>query len=744
MAKPELTVVVLWHMHQPDYIDGKSGDSVLPWVRLHALTSYYDTLQTVREVPEARAVFNLAPILIRQLELQASGRTADLFMDLARTSPSDLSSAERMLLLQRFFAFNHRRRFAEMPRLGELWHQREALGGELSAQDGGRFQDRELRDLQVGFLLAWTGQTLRQHALVRALLTKGYDFTEAEKHQLLDLQQEFLGGIIPVYRAAAREGSIEISCTPFTHPILPLLCDGRSAREARPDLALPATNFRYPGDAWCQVRQGLDETERLIGIRPTGMWPAEGSLSEEAIRVFAVENINWLASDQEVLIESWDGDLPPGKQYQAFRLPEAGSPALFFRDRELSDRIGFVYGNWPVAEAVADFVKRLQTIRESLPPGQFVVPVILDGENPWESYIDHGIPFLRALYRDVAAADGLRWGTFREYLLRMDETLAVPLPRLKAGSWIRHDFTTWIGDRETNAGWDLLQQTREWLQPHLERAGVLVPVRLPGRDEPLDAPDPVVLSPESDTDLARAWTAMASAEGSDWFWWYGDEHHTDFAGEFDTLFRTHLSNVYRFLGEHPDPRLQISLLSGPPRERGWPPRFPLEVELDGRVSNYYEWLDAGVCEVTGGQAMHRVDVGVQRLYYGGNVAVLWLRLDPVAERQWSELAGCTVTLRRCDRPAVTVQLRFPPAPGVSGQLEPVIPPGQQATTARGVYDRIVEIAIPWVDLELAAGQQCTFIVTVSHGADPELVIPTAGTLALRVPSGPTDAEDWLV
>ncbi len=532
MAGGELAVTILWHLHQPDYVDSRAGRARLPWVRLHALFSYFDTLRVLREVTDARAVLNLSPVLLRQLE--AGPAVEDEFLTLARKPPAELSAAERALLLQRFFAFHHGRRFVDLPRLGELWQKRQRLGGRIGADDAGAFDDQELLDLQVGFQLAWSGRTLREHELVTALFRKGLGFTAQEKNDLLDLQDEFLQGVLPAYREAARSAAVEISCTPLAHPILPLLCDTESAREAVPDLSLPAVRIERPGDAWYHVRTALDETERILGVRPSGMWPAEGSVSEEAVRVFATEGVSWLGSDEEVLAASLAPDESTAAGFcQAFRWGGEWAPALFFRDRDLSDRIGFVYANWSPRKAAADLVQRLQQLAADLPAGPHLLPLILDGENPWEYYADGGIPFLRELYQGVAAAEGLRWSTFADFLAESGGE-ARPLDRLVAGSWIRRDFTTWIGHPEKNAAWERLAAVRQWLEERLAAAGAVRTLTLAGSGREVPAPDPDLVGPGCAGSVASAWQAMAAAQGSDWFWWYGDDHVTDFATEFDS------------------------------------------------------------------------------------------------------------------------------------------------------------------------------------------------------------------
>lgn len=562
MPPQRLSVAVLWHMHQPDYVDGMTGKPIMPWVRLHGLLSYYDMIRLVREEPDARAVFNVVPSLLRQLDDAAAGRTEDDFQRLSRADPADLDAADRLRLLRDFFSFNHARRFVELPRLREIWETR---GGEhrepLDPQVLARFDDDDLLDLQVGFNLAWCGHTLREDPRVARLFVKGRGFTSEEKIELLNLQRAFLGRILPAYREAVESGQVELSCTPLNHPILPLLCDTEAAREAIPDLPLPAARFRRPGDAWFHVSTALTETERLCGVRPVGMWPAEGSISEAALRVFQTAGLRWVATDQGILEGSWaraGAPVPDAAHFQPYRWGGEDAPAIFFRDTGLSDNLGFRYQSWPAVDAVSDLLHHLENIRLELPDsGDYVVPLILDGENPWEFYPDNGIDFLQRLYDGISRTDTLRWTTFSEFLA--GDAPPAALPTVRAGSWIRADFTTWIGHPEKNLGWDYLAGVREAFEADLAAADALIEVDL-ADGSTVVAPDPAKVGPGCDGPLARAMTAMANAESSDWFWWYGDDNPTDFGREFDALFRRHLANVARLLDKTPDPRLDTPVL----------------------------------------------------------------------------------------------------------------------------------------------------------------------------------------
>jgi alpha-amylase/alpha-mannosidase (GH57 family) len=559
IAQP-LSVAILWHMHQPDYTDAGTGRPRMPWVRLHALLSYYDMVRYVRECPGARAVFNVVPSLLRQVEAAAAG-VPDEHLLLARAAPAELGAADRGRVVRDFFAFHHARRFAEFPRLHALWLQR-GEGVEVPIGRAERFTDQDLLDLQVLFHLAWCGRTLREDPLVARLIARGSGFTAGDKAALLERQHEFLQGVLPAYREAAAQGCIEISCTPLNHPILPLLCDTEAAHEALPGLPLPAARFRYPGDAWYHVKTALDETERVLGVRPRGMWPAEGSVSEEALRVLQTEGLLWAATDQGVLARSLErgGQThAPHRHFQAWRWGGAGAPALFCRDTGLSDALGFRYQSWRAQDAVADLLGHLRAIRDELPDrgAGCVVPIILDGENPWEFYERNGQDFLQTMYRTVAEAPDLQWETFGEHLAtggRVGE-----LARVCAGSWIRADFTTWVGHPEKNRGWDYLAGVRARFQERLAAAGALRRVRLAGGVE-VEAPDPARIGPGCEGRLAAAMTAMANAESSDWFWWYGDDNPTDYAREFDTTFRRHLHQALELAGAGADPALEIPVL----------------------------------------------------------------------------------------------------------------------------------------------------------------------------------------
>ncbi|HET6373891.1 MAG TPA: glycoside hydrolase family 57 protein, partial [Candidatus Polarisedimenticolia bacterium] len=488
-----LAVAFLWHQHQPLYKNPRSGRYSLPWVRLHALKDYYDMAALAGEFPRLHLTFNLVPSLLDQIDDYAEGRAADPALDLARRPAADLDEEERLALLDLFFSVPYHTLIAPYPRYAGLYHKRSGRGPDGDYREAlSRFRDRDLRDLQVWFHLAWCGQTLRGRAEVKELLAKGEGFTEDEKGSLLDVQAAFMKEIVPIHMRLKTEGIAEISTSPYYHPILPLLCNLESAREALPGLPLPEQPFRRRGDAEFQVREALASMERRFGERPLGMWPSEGSLSEETIRIFGEARLTWTASDEGVLRGSAGRALQAGDIHKPYLLAGAETgPVIFFRDHRLSDLVGFTYATWPPRAAAEDFLGRLRALAVEAPGG--VVSVVLDGENAWEHYEGNGVEFLRALYAGLTSDDDLQTVTLTQAAQRAESIGR--LEHLRAGSWIGANFATWIGHPEKNTAWSLLAAARSEAQARLTTRLESHPV----------------------------FRILAAAEGSDWFWWYGDD-----------------------------------------------------------------------------------------------------------------------------------------------------------------------------------------------------------------------------
>ena len=521
----KLDLVFLWHMHQPDYRDPDTGEFTAPWVLLHALKDYTDMAAHFERHPAVRGVVNFAPILLEQLDDYcrqfATGAFRDPLLRLLGHERLDaLSPAERALVFEQCFHANRATMIDPFPhyrRLRDL-HERAAGGGLVAL---GYFSGAMLADLLVWYHLAWTGETERRgRPLIAELLAKGEGFTLEERLRLRALIGEVLQGIVPRYRALAERGQVELSATPYSHPLAPLLIDFASAREAMPGATLPRAP-RYPGGrdrVRAQAELAVSSHADRFGATPVGIWPSEGAVSAPLIEVLAGLGCEWVATSSSVLENSLKASSAAGDPYHGYRLDAGRCPALFFRDERLSDLVGFEYAGWNSKDAAFHFVAQLEPLAgtDETP----LASVILDGENAWEHFPFNGYYFFEELYRLLETRADIRTTTYRDWLAANRDSLR-PLARLVSGSWVHGSFSTWIGSPDKNRAWELLCAAKQ----AFDAARLDAPAR------------------------ARAEKILLGCESSDWFWWFGDQHPARAVSAFDALFRANLRALYRALGE---------------------------------------------------------------------------------------------------------------------------------------------------------------------------------------------------
>ncbi|MDD5286488.1 MAG: glycoside hydrolase family 57 protein [Desulfuromonadaceae bacterium] len=618
MPSTPLDVVIVWHMHQPYYKDPLKNEYALPWTYLHCIKDYFDMPAIVEDTPGAKAVFNLVPSLIEQILDYAAGTAVDPFLLKGKAAPADLSQDDRVFLLENFFSANRQRMIEPSRRYQELLYMA-GEGKPGSAHDRVKqFSDQDLLDLQVWFFLAWTGEAARRrYPLFAELVAKGANFTAADKELLFTTQLELLQAIIPLYKRLHEKGRIELSVTSYYHPILPLLCDIRTAQTAMPRITLPALSFNHPEDARAQVIRGIDYFREIFGFQPKGIWPSEGSVSNETLAIITGCGINWIATDEEVLAKSMDGGLGSNKErlYRPWRFSGSqGEIGLFFRDHQLSDLLGFTYSQWDAGRAVIDLCGRLNAIKGRVGGEGRVVPIILDGENAWEYYPNNAYDFLQGMYRGISESPALNLTTCSEVLkkTRFDGRLH----NIHPGSWINGNFGIWIGHPEENLAWDLLGKARDAAISGNPLVAAVLESGLPSSDETAEL-------------ICRS---LYVAEGSDWFWWYGDDHFSPHSDSFDKLFRQHLMNVYRLLGQDIPRELLEPIKKKSPAGLVREPAAFIDPDINGRISDYFEWLAAGLYDLTRqGSAMHSSDRMLQSFYYGYNSTSLFFRIDGVQE-----------------------------------------------------------------------------------------------------------------
>lgn len=610
---PQIRLLFLWHMHQPYYKDLVTGEYRLPWVRLHALKDYYGMVKLLDEFPGIHQTFNLVPSLIVQIQDYVSGRANDPFFRIASKPADQLDASEKLFAIQYLFQANLSNMIGRYPRYRELWQQLRSRPEE-SGRLAPRVSDNDITDLQVLSQIAWMDEFFLDDPAISELIGKGRGYSFQDQQLVISKQREFLGKVLPAYAAAAQRGSIEISSSPYYHPILPLLCDTEIGAVSHHGLPLPENRFQRPEDAHEQIVRGLELHEKVFGVRPRGMWPSEGSVSDEVLKLAYSAGLNWLATDEGVLGRSigflfernGNGRLLPEaaeKLYQIYRW-EQGDAAinLVFRDHSLSDLIGFVYSGVPAKDAVADFVHRIrQSAEPVLEKGRnAVVPVILDGENAWETYPQSGREFLRRLYDAIQSDASFAAMTVSEALEQ--EKSREMLGSIFPGSWINANFDVWIGAAEDNLSWDHLSEARDFYARHAET--VPVPQR------------------------KLAYEELLIAEGSDWNWWYGPEHHSENDHDFDDLYRKHLSNIYHAMGAVPPDQLAQPITGLHVKPQFTPQTTYIHPRIDGRNIGYFDWLGAAtVVADRHTSAMHGKLFLLDTGYAGIDEGNLYCRLD---------------------------------------------------------------------------------------------------------------------
>ncbi len=612
-AMPVLRVILLWHQHQPFYKDLVTGEYRLPWVRLHSLKDYYGMVKLLDEFPNVHQNFNLVPSLVAQVQDYVAGTAEDPFLRLAAKPAKDLSVEERRFALQYLFQANPQNVIGRYPRYRELW-ERFREHGDHAERAERYFHPQDFTDLQVLSQIAWFDEFFLEEKDIATIVAKGRNYSLDDQKLVIERERELLGRVLPAYADAAHKGSIEISATPFYHPILPLLCDTNAGAASSPGLPLPQNRFRHPEDAREQLLRALDFHEKTFGVRPKGLWPSEGSVSEEVLVIAHSLGIQWMATDEGVLGRSaglffardGHGRLPAHlaeKLYNIHRY-EKGARAmhLVFRDHTISDLIGFVYSGMPPADAARHLINNIKdAARPVLARGHdAVVSIILDGENAWEYYPKSGREFLRRFYDGLQREAGLEAVTISEGIARHKDFAR--MDSLVPGSWINANFNVWIGAPEDNRAWDYLYHAREFYAQNAARA--------------------------SEEERKLAFEELLIGEGSDWNWWYGPEHHSANDSDFDELYRKHLSNVYQALGATPPDYLAQPITGAEVRPSFVPQTAYIHPRITGDMVRYFEWMGAAVYTADHrAGAMHGKQFLLDSVYAGIDSLFVYGRLD---------------------------------------------------------------------------------------------------------------------
>src|ERR1700685_1608739 len=612
-SMPALRVIILWHQHQPFYKDLVTGEYRLPWVRLHALKDYYGMVKVLDEFPSVHQTFNLVPSLITQIQDYVAGTAHDPFLKVAAKPAKELTSHERRFALQYLFQANPVHMIGRYPRYHELWERFRGAGDSAERAEK-YFQAQDFTDLQVLSQIAWFDEFFLDDPDIAALIKKGRGFSPEDQAFVITRQRALVGEVLPAHAKAAQQGRIEISTSPFYHPILPLVCDTKMGAVSTPGLPLPQNRFLHPEDAREQLQRGLDLHQQVFGVKPVGVWPSEGSVSEEVLSIAQSLGVKWMATDEGVLGRSLginfgrDGEgrlsaQNAEKLYNIHRF-ESGSTQmhLIFRDHTISDLVGFVYSGMPAQDAANHLIHNIkQAAQPVLNQGRdAVVSVILDGENAWEYYPRSGREFLRRFYDTLQREPGLEAVTVSEAIARHRDF--GKLTSLVPGSWINANFNVWIGAPEDNRSWDYLYHARTFYAQNAASATA--------------------------AQRTLAFEEILIAEGSDWNWWYGPEHHSANDRDFDELYRKHLANVYQALGATPPDSLAQPITGAEVRPSFVPQTAYVHPRITGDKVRYFEWMGAAMytADKRAG-AMHGKQFLLDSVYAGIDSICVYGRLD---------------------------------------------------------------------------------------------------------------------
>ncbi len=800
-----INVIFLWHFHQPYYKDNFTGEMLMPWTRLHATKDYYYMGALLKNHPEIHATFNYSPSLLSQLEDYTGNYGALLkneeFLSISDGKISKLSLEDKLFIIEKFFpACSSSNNFIEKSaRFKQLYARLKTADGGGLEEKVDMFDTQDYLDIVVLFNLMWFDPvSIAEDEFLTALKNKDKKFTEEEKDRLIKEKiPQVLNKILPLITELAKNGQIELSASPYYHPILPLLCDTDIA-DFHDGIKLPMP-FRHPEDADYQIKSALDYFGGKLKYKIKGMWPSEGSVSEKALKLFMDNDINWIATDEEILENSIGTNLKDLRLRKLLYRPYVIKRNdkflyIFFRDKGLSDLIGFKYSNYEPKAAAEDLINNLKNIALSIQDydknGLSAVPIILDGENAWEYYKNNAYDFFNYLYENITKNSKIiKTLTVSEYIKKTEETLKITdaepesgtyengktgvkvksffdikwntdpdkdsdfdyskiynIPMIYPGSWINHNFRIWIGDKEDNRAWDILSKTRDYLLQKDKEAYA----------DKNDAAAPVNIENGAGPNFKAAWKQIFIAEGSDYNWWYGEDRTSGIDEEYDFLYRTHLINVYKFLNETPPDEYFIPLLEG---KKAVKPNMDIVSyiypKIDGIADNYFEWLGSAVFfpSILSGKAMAHTDRFIRKMQYGFNGEYFFMRFD-FFKKDYSELLGKVLIIKFINNSDVEVKIEF----NINNSLNlllnsPYIKDGKSATKhntgniLKAAYNKILELSIKTFTLGVAPSNQIDFYAVLTYKNNPLVEIerfPVSGYFETTIPDTNFEIVNWIV
>ena len=688
-------VAFLWHMHQPYYRDMLTGESSMPWVRLHGIHSYYDMVRLHESMPEVGTTINFVPSLIMQLREYVEQGKGDAFLDHTKIPADALNAQQKAFLLRHFFMANYDQMLKPCANYWKLMERRGIDHSRVDYDQAIRFfSTQDYLDIQVLYNLVWFGFKAKEEIpQIQEMIARGGHFTEDDKKFVLDAQQLILKNLLDTIKRVAASNNIELSTTPFYHPILPLLLDTDIARRALKKSPLPP-RMTASAHAAYQVAKGVNYMQEFTGRRPHGMWPAEGSVCPEMIPILSEAEISWIATDEGILLSSGVKGERSDILYKTHIAEHNDARVnMVFRNRELSDLISFSYYRMRAEDAANDFVRRIKSIASNCPANRdSIVTVILDGENPWENYPESGKPFLSLVFQKLAE-EKIPTTSVGKFVSEHKSDSVIT--KLHSGSWISANYSIWIGKTQKNQGWNYLKRTIDELGSQISpKTGDM-----------------------SDPNHCRAVDSFAAACGSDWFWWFDDDFDSAFKSDFDRIFRTHLKNTFTFLKRDLPLFLFNPIYRYEEREASimTPPAF-IDPVIDGEASSFFEWINATRINVRRfGGTMAQTEELFETISFGFNPRAFFLRIDPIDDEKGFVLGDEEELIFYIHNETNQYKLRLykennayklqaidEPAEGFKGGEYPI----------KFAIGKVLEMSCPFAELGYKTGETLTLVITI--------------------------------
>lgn len=726
-------------MHQPVYQLTPTGDYLMPWVRLHAVKDYLDMVLILEKFPKIKLNFNLVPVLLDSLIDYGENDLHDIHSRLTITDVEDLTADDKEFIINNFFDANFHSMVLPSEEYNRLY-QKYQLNPE---NDINMFSNQEYSDLMALFNLAWFDPIYKNiYPELKKLIKKGKDYTTEDRIKIIDIQRDIIRKIIPTYKKFSDEGRIEITTSPYYHPILPILLDIKSIKKSSEN-DLP-TNLKMELDAKMQTEMALDRMENIFGKRPRGIWPSEHCISSKELGLLKELGVDWTISDEGILSNSINFEFvrdfrgyleDPYHLLKSYKYKDDGVN-IIFRDSVIPNLIGFEYPNHPAESAANDLYDRIKVAQSKLlssPDENHLITIAMDGENCWENYTADGSTFLSTIYSLIENDPSLETVLISDYL---DKDIQKPLNKISSGSWVNRNFKLWIDEPLKNLAWTYLKQVRDDFSAYVKQ-------------NPLNP------------NIEAARRELFICEGSDWFWWYGEPNDSGRDNIFDYIFREHLKNIYLFLGLEVPQYLDTPLLSAITK----PSRYPkgeFTPVMDGKEKDDENWLNAGCIKIPDGPVL-KEDKFYDKICFGYDKDNLYLRFyineylkdTPSMSKRVNQMY---VYMRNQSRKQSLSPIRiiqktesllpiskekFHNEMQISiydGEINLVrlvkaIPNNLWAVTSskeiKAVYDKVVDISIPFENLGVEPGEVLEFLFINANYGVKDFYIPNDMLLTIK-------------